>query len=163
VVKLDKFQTLIVKTGGFFLIWLLLSTSFTPLHLGLGLLASFAVAWLNTYRATSRFVIVQFRIVWYFVWLVGRILASGFHLSMIILNPSLPIDPKLIHYRTELEEDAGIVLMGNSITLTPGTITVEVNSKELVVHAMDDKSAEDVTSLRLEKQIAGLLGQKGTA
>jgi multisubunit Na+/H+ antiporter MnhE subunit len=51
--------------------------------------------------------------------------------------------------------------MGNSITLTPGTITVEVNSQELVVHAMDDKSADDVTSLRLEKQIAGLLGQKG--
>jgi multicomponent Na+:H+ antiporter subunit E len=67
----------------------------------------------------------------------------------------------MIHHRTHVHEEGGIVLMGNSITLTPGTITVEVNSQELVVHAMDDKSADDVTSLRLEKQIAGLLGQKG--
>ena len=159
--KLNKYRTLIVKTGGFFVIWLLLSTSLNLMHVGLGLLASFAVAWLNTDRAVSRFMIVQLRFARYFIWLVGRILYSGFHLSVMILRPSLPIDPKMIHYRTHVHEEGGIVLMGNSITLTPGTITVEVNSQELVVHAMDDKSADDVTSLRLEKRIAGLLGQKG--
>ena len=53
------------------------------------------------------------------------------------------------------------MLLGNSITLTPGTITVELNSQDLLVHAMDDESAHDVTSLRLEQQIAGLFGEKG--
>ncbi len=160
--KLNKYQTLIVQTGGFFLIWLLLSTSLDLMHVGLGLLASLAVASLNTDRAVSRFMIVQLRFVRYLFWLAGRILYSGVHLSVMILRPSLPIDPKMIHYRTHVHDEAAIVLMGNSITLTPGTITVEVNSQELVVHAMDDKSADDVTSLRLEKRIAGLLGQKGT-
>jgi multicomponent Na+:H+ antiporter subunit E len=60
-----------------------------------------------------------------------------------------------------LRTEAGIVLLGNSITLTPGTITVEVDFQDLVVHAMDDKSADDITSLRLEQQIAGLFGEKG--
>jgi multicomponent Na+:H+ antiporter subunit E len=159
--KSSFYQTLIVKTLGLFLIWLLLSESFDLFHMGLGLLAAFGVAWFNTDRTTSRFTIPQLRILWYFPWLVGRILQSGFHLSVLILHPALPIDPKLIRYRAKLRGEAGLVLLGNSITLTPGTITVEINSQDLVVHAMDDKSADDVTSQRLEQQIAGLFVGKG--
>ena len=160
--KSSFYQTLFLKTMGFFLIWLLLSASFDLFHVGLGLVAAFGVAWFNTDRSASRFTILRLRIVWYFLWLVGRILQSGFHLSVLILHPALPIDPKLIRYRTKLREEAGIVLLGNSITLTPGTITAEINSQELLVHAMDDKSADDVTSQRLEQKIAGLFAEKGT-
>ena len=158
--KFSFYYTLFLKTMVFLLIWLLLSESFDMFHVGLGLVAASGVAWFNTDRSTSRFTILRLRIVWYFLWLVGRILQSGFHLSVLILHPALPIDPKLIRYRTKLQEEAGIVLLGNSITLTPGTITVEVNSQDLVVHAMDDKSAHDVTSLRFEQQIADLFGEK---
>jgi multicomponent Na+:H+ antiporter subunit E len=156
------YQTLFLKTAGFFLIWLLMSASLNLFHVALGLLAAFGVAWFNTDRSVSRFAILRLRIVWYFLWLVGRILQSGFHLSVLILHPALPIDPKLIRYRTKLRKESGIVLLGNSITLTPGTITVESNSQELVVHAMDDISAADVTSRRFEQQIAGLFAEKGT-
>ena len=160
--KSNFYHTLILKTSSLCLIWLLLSASFDLFHMGLGFLAAFGVAWLNTDRATSRSAIPRLRIVWYFPWLVGRILQSGFHLSVLILHPALPIDPKLIHYRTKLQEESGIVLLGNSITLTPGTITVELNSQDLVVHAMDDKSADDVTSQRLEQRIAGLFAERET-
>ena len=160
--KSSFYQTLFLKTMGFFLIWLLLSASFNLFHVGLGLVAAFGVAWFNTDRSASRFTILRLRIVWYFLWLVGRILQSGFHLSVLILHPALPIDPKLIRYRTKLRDEAGIVLLGNSITLTPGTITAELNSQDLVVHAMDDKSAHDVTSGRLEQQIAGMFAERGT-
>ncbi len=159
--KSSFYHTLILKTLSLCLIWLLLTASFDLIHMGLGFLAAFGVAWLNTDRATSRSAIPRLRIVWYFPWLVGRILQSGFHLSAVILHPALPIDPKLIRYRTKLREEAGIVLLGNSITLTPGTITAELNSQDLLVHAMDDKSAHDITSLRLEQQIAGLFGERG--
>ena len=159
--KSSFYYILILKTLSLFLIWLLLSESFKPFHLGLGLVVAFGVSWLNTDRSTSRSAIPRLRIVWYFLWLVGRILQSGFHLSVLILHPALPIDPKLIRYRTKLREEAGIVLLGNSITLTPGTITVEVNSQDFVIHAMDDTSGHDVTSRRLEQQIAGLFGEKG--
>ena len=160
--KSNFYHTLILKTLSLCLIWLLLTASFDLFHMGLGFLAAFGVAWLNTDRATSRSAIPRLRIVWYFPWLVGRILQSGFHLSAVILHPALPIDPKLIRYRTDLREEAGIVLLGNSITLTPGTITAEVNSQELVVHAMDDQSADDVSSQRLEQKIASLFAEKGT-
>jgi len=159
--KSSFYQSLFLKTLVFFLLWLLLSESFDLFHVGLGLVAAFGVAWFNTDRITSRPAIPQLRILWYFLWLLSRILQSGIHLSVLILDPALPIDPKLIRYRTKLQEESGIVLLGNSITLTPGTITVELNSQELVVHAMDDESADDITSLRLEQQIAGLFGEKG--
>ena len=64
--------------------------------------------------------------------------------------------------RLQIGCHGSIVLLGNSITLTPGTITVVVDSQDLVVHAMDDSSADDVTSEKLEKHIADLFREKGT-
>ena len=87
---------------------------------------------------------------------------SGIHLSFMILNPRLPIAPKLFRYRTALQNESGIVLLGNSITLTPGTLTADVNDNELLIHAMDDESAEDVTSARLENKVAEIFGPVST-
>lgn len=150
------YRTLSYKTVAFFAVWLLLSQSYTLFHIALGLFVSFGVALLNTERGKSRLQNVRWlRVLAYVPWLLSRVLQSGIHLSYLILHPRLPIDPKLIRYHTDLKEQAGIVLLGNSITLTPGTITAEVNSNELVVHAMDDDSADDLTSLRMEQKIAG--------
>ena len=160
--KPNFYSTLTLKTCAFFLIWLLLSDSFDGLHMGMGAVVAFGVAWLNTERSSTRSSIRGWRMVWYFPWLVGRILQSGFHLSVLILHPALPIDPKMIHHKTKLQDDGSIVLLGNSITLTPGTITVEVESQDLVVHAMDDSSADDVTNRRIEQRIDGLFIARGT-
>ena len=160
--KPSYYSTLTLKTCAFFLIWLLLSESFGGLRMGIGVVVAFGVAWLNTERSSTRSSIRGWRMFWYFPWLVGRILQSGFHLSLLILHPALPIDPKMIRHRTKLQDDGSIVLLGNSITLTPGTITVEVESQDLVVHAMDDTSADDVTSRRIEQRIDGLFTVKGT-
>ena len=155
------YSNLTLKTCAFFFIWLLLSESFDRLHIGMGILVAFGVAWLNTERSSTRSSIRGWRMCWYFPWLVGRILQSGLHLSVLILHPALPIDPKMIRHQTKLQDDGSIVLLGNSITLTPGTITVEVESQDLVVHAMDDKSADDVTSRRIEQRIDGLFVARG--
>ena len=124
----------------------------------LGFVVSSGVALLNTERGGKSPLdkVRWLRMLAYVPWLLSRILQSGIHLSYLILHPRLPIDPKLLHYHTNLKGEAGIVLFGNSITLTPGTITAEVNSNELVVHAMDDDSADDVTSLRMEQKVAGV-------
>ena len=160
--KPGYFSTLMLKACAFFLIWLLLSESFDEVHMGMGILVAFGVAWLNTERSSTRTSIRGWRMFWYFPWLVGRILQSGFHLSVLILHPDLPIDPKMIRHHTKLQDEGSIVLLGNSITLTPGTITVEVETQDLIVHAMDDSSADDVLSRRIEQQIDGLFIAKGT-
>lgn len=148
-------QFLALKAAALFVLWVMLSASFNWLHLGLGLVLSFAVAWLNS--GHSPFV-PKFRlwgnVLLYLPWLFFKIVQSSLHVSKLILHPALPIDPRLINVETKLGHHAAVVLLGNSITLTPGTITAEVDRNRLIVHALDDVSGEDVTSGRIESKIA---------
>ena len=140
-----------------FLFWVLLSASFEWIHLGLGLICSFAVAWVNS--GHSPFVPkfrLWFRILLYLPWLFYKIVESSLHLSKLILHPALPIAPQLISVELKLRHRAAVVLLGNSITLTPGTITAEVDSNKLIVHAMDKVLSEDVVSKQIELKIADI-------
>ena len=138
-----------------FVFWILLSASFEWVHLGLGLVFSFAVAWSNAghstfvpkFRLWSRFLL-------YLPWLFYKIIQSSLHLTKLILHPALPIDPQLISVESKLDHHAAIVLHGNSITLTPGTVTAEVDSNKLIVHALDKVLSEDVTSRQIESKIS---------
>ena len=155
-------QFLALKASALFVLWVMLSASFGWIHLGLGLFLSFMVAWLNS--GHSPFV-PNFRlwgnILLYLPWLFFKIVQSSLHLSKLILHPALPINPRLIRVETTLRHDAAVVLLGNSITLTPGTITAEVDHHSLIVHAMDDISAKDVTSGRIESKIAEVFRNEG--
>lgn len=149
--QLTTMMTMIPTTLGLFAIWILLTGEATFSRLGLGLVVSFAVAWLNSNERPS---VLQnlswWRLLLYLPWLFLRIFQSGFHLAAVVLHPALPIAPRLIHYRTTLRDEAAIVLFANSITLTPGTITAEINADELVIHAIDDASADDGVLRSLE-------------
>ena len=148
-------RRLVFKATALFVIWLLLTESYSPFHLALGLVASFGVALLNTDAGRPPGVAIRWlRLLQFFPWLFGRIFVSGLHLSFLILHTKLPIAPALIRYRTKLGHEPGIVALGNSVTLTPGTVTAEAQTDELIVHAMDDESLQDLDSRRLESKIA---------
>lgn len=140
-----------------FALWMLLSESVNPLHVVTGLVAALVIVALNT-RApgSSQYRVRGWQAAIYLPWLLIRILLSGLHLSYLILHPRMPIKPKLFRHPTALGHESGIVLLSNSITLTPGTITVEAGDDSVVVHAMDGASAEDVVSDRLERRIAAV-------
>ncbi|UCE63252.1 MAG: Na+/H+ antiporter subunit E [Nitrospirota bacterium] len=146
---------ILLKTALFFLIWMALSGKFNFLHLTIGLGLSLGIAWLNTWPLTGD----KMRVSWvgvltYVPWLFSRILASSIHMVRLILDPKLPIDPQLFGHQTSLPHHAAVVLLGNSITLTPGTITVEVSPNELTVHSIDPASSNDLLSGTLEKKVA---------
>ncbi len=148
-------EFLFLKAMALFLFWVLLSASFDWLHLGLGLFFSFVVAWLNSGHSpfVPRFRLWR-RILLYLPWLFYKIVQSSLHLSKLILNPALPISPRLISVESKLHHRAAVVLFGNSITLTPGTITAEVDHNKLVVHALDKDLSEDIVSKEMENKIA---------
>ncbi len=138
-----------------FVVWILLSASFKWIHLALGLVVSFVVAWINA--AHSLFVPkfrLWLRVLIYLPWLFYKIFQSGFHLSRLILHPALPIAPQLISVKSKLRHHGAVVLLGNSITLTPGTITAEVDRNNLIVHAMDKFLSDDLMSKKMESKIA---------
>jgi len=154
-------QFLILKTAALFGLWVMLSGQFDPVHLGLGVVLSFFVAWINSGHSpfVPRFQLWG-RIILYLPWLFGKIVQSSLHVTKLILDPRLPIHPRLIRYESKLKEPPAVVLLGNSITLTPGTITAEVNGKVLLVHALDEVSSEDVTSGRLETKIDSIFRER---
>ena len=138
-----------------FVFWILLSGSFELIHLGLGLIFSFAVAWVNS--GHSLFVPklrLWLRVLLYLPWLFYKIIQSSLNLSRLILHPALPIDPQLISVKSKLRHHAAIVLLGNSLTLTPGTITAEVDRNNLIIHSID--KGDDVAIKQIESKIADI-------
>ncbi len=130
-------RTIVARAAALFALWLVLTLTFDAFYLVLGLLAAGAVAWLNT-GPTGPAGLRWSGLAVYLPWLLWQVLLSGKHVAYLILHPRLPIEPALIRYKTGLEDPTAIVILGNSITLTPGTITADVQGDELVIHAMDD-------------------------
>jgi len=128
-----------------FAFWLLLSASYDMAHVVAGAFFAVLVMWLNPPRAAAARKVSWLAALGYLPWLIGRILKSALHVSRLILDPALPISPRLIRHKTELRSDGELVVLGNSITLTPGTITVEVAPGELLVHAIDEASSADLS------------------
>jgi len=148
-----------------FAFWVIFSGHYDSLHLGLGFVCSFLVAVLShdlliqNMTAPNKLLRV-WRFLHYVPWLLYQIVLANLHVVALVINPR-KIRPQVVRFKSDLTSDLARVSLGNSITLTPGTITVEVDSQELVIHALDDDSAEDITSLRLEQQVAGLFTEKG--
>ena len=143
-----------------FVLWLVLSASYNPLHVATGAVVASMIVWLNPAGAPHVRRFSWLAALMYVPWLISRILKSGFHVSRLILDPALPIAPGFVQHKTKLGSDGELVVLGNSITLTPGTITVEVTPGELIVHALDAASCEDLKSGVFDDRVSRLFSVK---
>lgn len=130
-----------------FAFWLVLSGMFDAFHLGLGLICTATVAVLSrrmqlvrlgggageSQHFASTSLHRQFL---YSLWLLREIAIANWQVVKIVLDPKLPIDPVLVRFDSSVSSDLGITILANSITLTPGTITVEVEQGEFLIHAL---------------------------
>lgn len=89
----------------------------------------------------------------YFPWLLVEILKSAWGVAKIILNPKLPISPTLLRVKTIQQTALGQVVYANSITLTPGTISVELMEGQILIHALTNDGAEGVLSGDMDKRV----------
>ena len=140
-------------------LWALLSGKFDAFHLSLGVICSLIVAYLShdllfaNVRVGDGRVIFQ-RFVRYIPWLLREIITSNFYVAYLALSPRMPIDPQLIKFKTKLESDISWVMLANSITLTPGTVTIDIANREFLVHALDRKIAASLDTGEMEDQVA---------
>lgn len=86
------------------------------------------------------------RFIKYIPWLLYQIVLANVHVAKLVLNPSMNdlIDPHIIRFKTKLKKDMSLVTFANSITLTPGTITILIRDGYYLVHAIDMKVAGDL-------------------
>lgn len=80
----------------------------------------------------------------YFWLLVTEIVKANICVLKLILSPRLQPEPCLVRFRTDLTSGLAKVMLANSITLTPGTITVSVEGNEFLVHCLDEELAEGI-------------------
>lgn len=97
-----------------------------------------------------------FYIPYYFGWLLVQIVISGIHVAKILLSPSLPIDPSVIRFKVNFPNPHCKMILGNSITLTPGTLTVDIRGDEFIVHAISPISFEGLSSDAMPQQVLKL-------
>ena len=99
------------------------------------------------------------RLVLYFVWLVREVIISNLQVARIVLHPKLPIDPGLLRFRTRLQSRVGHILLANSITLTPGTITVDLTEGTYLVHALVPEAAGSLLEAKMQSKLEAIFGE----
>lgn len=138
-------------------LWWLLSGQARPGLLGLGLASVVAVGWLARRMALidheSHPVHLSGRLARYWWRLAGEIVVSNVDVVRRILAPRLRIEPHFLRVRTGQPTDLGKVILANSITLTPGTVTVDLEGDELLVHALTRASGEAVAAGQLDRLV----------
>lgn len=150
------------------LLWLLLAGNLDSQEL----LAGVLVSGLVTLLFGSRFsIFTGFRFSWlaplYILQYLGdfflALMAANFELARRILTPSLPIRPEMVELHTNLKSPLGKMLLANTITLTPGTLTVDVGGDMLLVHwvycppGTDTRQATELIAASIEKRLARFL------
>lgn len=93
------------------------------------------------------------RMLLYVPYLLGQIALANVHIARVVLSPSLPIDPKVIRYRAAVWGDAPVTTLANSITLTPGTLTMNVSDRAFDVHSLTGNSQADLLEGGLERAV----------
>lgn len=88
----------------------------------------------------------------YLVIFIWELVKSNIDVAFRVLNPSLPINPGIVKVRTDLKADVGKLALANSITLTPGTLTIDVDEEHLYIHWIDVK---DSSPEGAQRQISG--------
>lgn len=150
----------IVMGLSLFGLWLMLSGYFDPLLLSLGVAScalTVAVAW-RMRLIDEESVPLQLpllRLLAYWSWLGREITRANIAVARLILSPKMPINQHLLYVPTSQKTDMGRVVYANSITLTPGTITVETEPGRFLVHALTDAAADMDALADMDGRVTG--------
>ncbi len=149
-----------------FVFWLLLSGHFTPFLMISGAVCALLIAWLGVVLGYAdeegHPIELVPRGLIYWPWLVKEAVKASLDVAAIVVNPALPISPQLIRVKTSQKTAVGTTIYANSITLTPGTITVEVNrhDSELLVHALTRAGAEGLAEGEMDRRVTVMEGKR---
>ncbi|MGB1110881.1 MAG: Na+/H+ antiporter subunit E [Gammaproteobacteria bacterium] len=142
-----------------FLLWVLLTGSMAVDELYVGAIVALVVTavsrpHLGVFAAVRLTPSAPMHLLAYLGYFLIALIKANFDLAARVLSPSLPIEPRLVTLQTDLESPLGRMLLANSITLTPGTLTVDVSGRELLIHFVYSPENEAHYQLQ-DKVVAG--------
>ncbi len=153
---------------GLFLVilWLLLSGHYTSLLISCGLVSVTLVVFL-----ALRMDVVDHEgqplhldpkaLLIYWCWLLKEIFVSNIYVCRLIVNPAMPISPTVIALRSSQSSDLARVIFANSITLTPGTVTIDVDGDITEVHTITEEAATSLLQGSMDTRVTALENRSG--
>jgi len=156
-------MSFLITAIAMFIFWILLSGEFTFILITSGVVSSLIVAYIShdllIGKADLKTEVGRvFRFFRYLPWLLWQIILCNVEIAYLVLNPKQLVDPQLVRFKPDLKTDLGIVTLANSITLTPGTVTIEASREEFVIHAIWHKSAEGIIEGEMQRKVKKIEG-----
>jgi multicomponent Na+:H+ antiporter subunit E len=150
-----------------FAFWLILSGNFDSFHLSMGVISTLIVTlWTGDLLFPNPKICKQsllaglLRLPGFLLWLSKEIVLSNLHVIYVALHPRMQdlLHPQMIEFDTTLKTELSQFVLANSITLTPGTITVRIQNGRFLVHALTRQTAEGLPG-EMEQRVAKLFGE----
>jgi multicomponent Na+:H+ antiporter subunit E len=164
-----RYRGLILQAFILSAVWLILSGKLETIYIFWGFVSIAFVMWLNSRLhgvplaegepcGMTRIDIPRLTV--YLLWLVWQIVKSGAYVAYVILHPKMPIQPMIVRFTSKQPNVLARVILGNSITLTPGTLTLDIVDSQFTVHALTRDTEEDLVSGDIESRVARLYTQE---
>ena len=143
----QKLSRFIVNSVFLMLVWIAFTSSFAAHELIIGALTSMIISYLSirlfTCCTISIFNPVKiFYMIWYLIVFLVALIQSNFDVARRVLTPSLPINPGIVKFKTKLTTNYSKMVLANSITLTPGTLTIDIVDDTFYIHWIDVKTTD---------------------
>ncbi len=144
-----------------YIFWIILSERFTAETFIIGIGVIIIVAMLNKHEdeqesiAKKPLLYLKLLLV-----LLKEIVVSNIEVAMIVLSPKMDINPHVFQYRTKLKSEKLRVILANTITITPGTVTASLDGDVLTIHALKDSNEEGVQNSTIEKILLEIEGRE---
>ena len=145
------------------ILWLILTSTFNSQEFLLGISICFIIALItHKFYIKLGFPSINFKRFYFFVIyilvLFYEIVKANLDVALRIIRPSLPINPGVVIIKTRLKSDIAKTILANSITLTPGTFTLDIQGDKLLIHwidveATDIEAATNIIGERFEKYL----------
>lgn len=141
-------------------LWLLLSGYFVTLLLALGVASVAIIVWIahkmDVIDHEGHPIHLTQRVLLYWPWLIKEIVMANLHVARAIVSRDMPVRLSVLKVRSTQKTELGQVVFANSITLTPGTVTIEVDKDILTVHALTRGTADDLKSGEMDRRVTQL-------
>lgn len=145
-------------------VWLLLSGIYVPLIIGFGVASCLVVAIIarrmDVLDKEGHPIQLGAHIVLYWIWLFAEIFKANLDVAKCVLFPKKYLRPSLFSSKVTQKSDLGKVIYANSITLTPGTVTVDLHDDTVLVHALTEVAADGVKSGDMDRRVTEVMREE---
>jgi len=161
----QSFFSLLMSFISLMTFWIVMSGFLDVIHLSMGVVTVVGVLYINYRLKAHRFFDddmndlneLRFGRAFYYVgWIIVQIVIAGFHVMSVILKPNMPIHTTILTFKVDLPSAHARMILGNSITLTPGTLTVDIVDDTFTVHSLSSFSHEGIINDAMPRQVLKL-------